>query len=72
MLYRLCEERREKAIQRKPMKQCAAYIMANKTNGTLYTGVTSNLPKCVHELKAGIIAGFSGRYGCTMLTPQLS
>ena len=27
------------------MKQPAVYIMASRRNGTLYTGVTSNLPK---------------------------
>ncbi|WP_162264393.1 GIY-YIG nuclease family protein, partial [Legionella quateirensis] len=28
-----------------PTKQPAIYIMANKRNGTIYTGVTSNLIK---------------------------
>jgi putative endonuclease len=27
------------------MKQPCVYIMASRRNGTLYTGVTSNLPK---------------------------
>jgi len=27
------------------MKEPAVYIMASKRSGTLYTGVTSNLPK---------------------------
>ena len=67
LLYRHYEERSDEVIQRKPMKQPAVHIMANKRNGTLYTGVTSNLPKRAHELKAGITAGFSSRYGCAML-----
>ena len=48
------------------MKQPAVYIMANKRNGTLYTGVTSNLAKRVHEHKTGVMPGFTSRYGCTL------
>lgn len=39
------------------------YILASKRNGTLYTGVTSNLPKRVWEHKEGVVAGFTKRYG---------
>ncbi|WP_425362233.1 GIY-YIG nuclease family protein [Candidatus Tisiphia endosymbiont of Mystacides longicornis] len=49
------------------MKQPAVYIMANKKNGTLYTGVTSNLIKRVYEHKHGIIAGFTSKYKCNDL-----
>ncbi|MFP4098529.1 MAG: GIY-YIG nuclease family protein [Alphaproteobacteria bacterium] len=41
--------------------------MANKKNGTLYTGVTSDLPKRVYEHKEGITGGFISRYGCSKL-----
>ncbi len=34
----------------KTMHPCV-YIMANKKNGTLYTGVTSNLVQRVHQHK---------------------
>jgi putative endonuclease len=57
----------EASIQEEPMKQPAVYIMANKRNGTLYTGVTSNLPKRVHEHNVGLTSGFSSRYGCKRL-----
>lgn len=39
------------------------YIMANKRNGTLYTGVTSNLLKRVWEHKSNVTEGFTKRYG---------
>ena len=43
------------------------YIMASQRNGTLYTGVTSNLPLRVAQHKEGAFGGFSQRYGCKML-----
>ena len=49
------------------MKQPAVYIMANKRNGTLYTGVTSNLLKRVWEHRTGCSDGFTKRYGCKLL-----
>jgi putative endonuclease len=49
------------------MKQPCVYIVANRRNGTLYTGVTSNLPKRAHEHREGLVAGFSAKYGCKML-----
>jgi putative endonuclease len=48
------------------MKQPAVYIMASKRNGTLYTGVTSNLVQRVHQHKQGA-GGFSSKYGCALL-----
>jgi putative endonuclease len=41
--------------------------MANKRNGTLYTGVTSNLAQRVHQHREGLGPGFAARYGCKML-----
>jgi len=47
--------------------QPACYIMASSRNGTLYVGVTSNLPKRAWEHREGKIEGFSKRYGCKLL-----
>ncbi len=41
--------------------------MANKRNGTLYIGVTSDLPKRVYEHKQDLAEGFTKRYGCHTL-----
>ena len=39
------------------------YLMASAKNGTLYTGVTSNLVKRIHEHKTSATDGFTSRYG---------
>ena len=49
------------------MKQPCVYIVANHRNGTLYTGVTSNLPKRAFEHREGLVKGFSAKYGCKIL-----
>jgi predicted GIY-YIG superfamily endonuclease len=49
------------------MKQPYVYIMASKRDGTLYTGVTSNLPQRVYQHREGAVPGFTARYGCKML-----
>ena len=41
--------------------------MASKRNGTLYTGVTSNLLKRVYEHKNDIIKGFTSKYSVHIL-----
>ena len=41
--------------------------MANKRNGTLYTGVTSNLPGRAWQHREGMADGFTRRHGCKML-----
>ena len=45
------------------MKQPHVYILANKRNGTLYTGVTSNLPQRIWQHKNDLVEGFTKRYG---------
>jgi putative endonuclease len=44
-------------------KQPCVYILANTRNGTLYTGVTSDLVKRVWEHQHNLIEGFTQRYG---------
>lgn len=41
--------------------------MSNKNNNVLYTGITSNLEKRVHEHKAKLIKGFTRKYNVTKL-----
>lgn len=49
------------------MKSPAVYIMASQKNGTLYTGVTSNLPRRAFEHREAQIEGFTKKYGCKIL-----
>ncbi len=38
-------------------------MLASKPNGTLYIGVTSNLPQRVWQHKSDLVEGFTRRYG---------
>jgi putative endonuclease len=49
------------------MKLPAVYILASGRNGTLYTGVTSNLPQRIWQHRQATGAGFAIRYGCKRL-----
>ena len=48
------------------MKYYYIYILASES-GTLYTGVTSNLVKKVHEHKNDLVKGFTQKYQCHKL-----
>jgi putative endonuclease len=43
------------------------YIVTNRRNGTLYVGVTSDLPRRAFEHREGVIDGFTKRYGLKRL-----
>jgi putative endonuclease len=44
------------------MKNFYVYILCSKRNGTLYTGITSNLIKRVYEHKNNLADGFTKAY----------
>jgi putative endonuclease len=48
-------------------KQGYVYIMTNKYNTVLYTGVTSDLTKRVYEHREKAVKGFTARYNVTKL-----
>ena len=43
------------------------YILASRKNGTLYTGVTSNLVQRIHQHREGAVPGFTREYGIKRL-----
>jgi putative endonuclease len=43
------------------------YIMTNRPNGTLYVGVTNDIARRAWEHRAGILDGFTKRYGLKRL-----
>lgn len=44
------------------MSQYWVYILSSKKNGTLYTGVTSNIACRIHQHKMKLIDGFTSKY----------
>lgn len=49
------------------MKNPAVYIITNRPNGTLYIGVTSDLPNRIWQHREKLVEGFSKRYNLTQL-----
>jgi len=47
--------------------QPTVYILASRRNGTLYTGVTSDLIQRIHEHREGAVRGFTRDYGVKRL-----
>jgi len=48
-------------------KQYYVYIMTDKGNAVLYTGVTGNLIKRVYEHRQKLVEGFTQRYNAVKL-----
>ncbi|MGD8226697.1 MAG: GIY-YIG nuclease family protein [Desulfobacteraceae bacterium] len=48
-------------------KQYFVYIMTNKNNTALYTGVTNDLKRRVYEHKEKIVGGFTKKYNLNKL-----
>ena len=49
------------------MKTFYVYILSNKKNGILYTGVTNDLIKRVFQHKIKAVPGFTKKYGLSKL-----
>jgi predicted GIY-YIG superfamily endonuclease len=43
------------------------YIMTNRRNGTLYTGVTADIARRPYDHREGLCKGFTKRYALTRL-----
>jgi len=48
-------------------KNYYVYILASRKNGTIYTGITSNLKKRVFEHKDNLFKGFTEKYNVKKL-----
>jgi len=48
-------------------KQYYVYIMTNKNNRVLYTGVTNDLKRRVYEHKEKLVPGFTKKYNVSRL-----
>ena len=49
------------------MNKHAVYIITNKNNTVLYSGVTSDLVKRIYQHKTKFYKGFAARYNCEKL-----
>ena len=49
------------------MRQYYVYILTNKKQGVLYTGVTNNLERRMYEHKNKLIPGFASKYNLKKL-----
>lgn len=59
------------------MKDYYIYILCNKKNGVLYTGVTNDMKRRLYEHKKKLVPGFTQKYNCDRLvyfksTPEVS
>jgi putative endonuclease len=49
------------------MDRAGVYIMTNRPNGILYTGVTADIARRAWEHREGLVEGFTRRYGLKRL-----
>lgn len=49
------------------LRQYYVYILASKPYGTLYVGVTSNLPRRIWEHKNSVVPSFTQRHNVKLL-----
>ena len=49
------------------MRQYYVYILTNRKQGVLYTGVTNNLERRIYEHKNKLISDFTSKYNLTIL-----
>ena len=49
------------------MRSFYVYILASRKDGTLYTGITSNLPRRAWEHREGAVEGFIKRHNVKRL-----
>ena len=49
------------------MRQYYVYILTNRKQGVLYTGVTNNLERRIYEHKNKLVSGFASKYNLTKL-----
>jgi putative endonuclease len=48
-------------------KKGYVYMLTNKNNKVIYTGVTSNLEQRLYQHKSKIVRGFTQKYNCSKL-----
>jgi putative endonuclease len=48
-------------------KQFYVYILASRKHGTVYTGITNDLIRRIHQHKSKVVQGFTKRYGVCKL-----
>jgi putative endonuclease len=54
-------------VQSRGMRGGWLYMMTNRPNGTLYTGVTNDISRRAWEHRVALVEGFTKRYGLTRL-----
>ena len=68
--FQIFDLERDEAISKRGNmneRQYYVYIMTNKRNNVLYTGVTNDLVKRVYEHKEKLVDGFTKKYNITKL-----